>query len=393
VLLVAVAGCALRVGNGHESSDNTVQDGPSACARLGAEKEISFGQGTEAFAFAWEVDHYLVVYSDPSTGNGDIYAARITEDGSPIGSPTIVESTPAQSDLPSLLRVPSGYIVVWQEGTAGKGVVAHALSVDGAPVGQGVSIASTESNQSRPVLSHAPGGQVAVTWMDSFEGKGGVQVALLDPTTLHVSGPQRVAASDVDGWPWLAGDDRTLAMTWSDKATGPYDIHFAAIDPSSLTVSVPRSVRGPARNDALLPRMTRTSFGFFAAWEDQRGSDTQIYMALVDSSGNHLAGGLVEEPNSGEADWPNVAWTGHDAGVVYYQWRESRPQIYLSFIDGKGSRVGGLGDLRISGGSGGWSKYPDIVWTGTEFGVMYVDTRTGKPALWFQRASCPSPSP
>jgi hypothetical protein len=304
-----------------------------------------------------------------------------------MGSPVAVDPTPAESDLPNLLKTDGGYLVAWQEGTAGKAVVAHALGPDATPVGGPVAIASTTSAQSRPVLSRAPGGLTAIAWMDSFQGKGGVQVALLG-SNLAMKGPQRVAASDVDGWPWIAGDDQTLGLVWSDKVTGPYDVHFAALDPSSLAASAPASIRGQAKNDALLPRMVRTSFGFLAAWEDLRGTDNQIYMGLVDPSGTLLGGGLVEQPNSGDANWPNIAWTGKEAGIVYYQWRDNRAQIFMSFVDATGARVRGLPDLQVSNGVSGWSKYPDLVWNGSQFGVMYVDDRDGQPSLWFQRVTC-----
>jgi hypothetical protein len=60
----------------------------------------------------------------------------------------------------------------------------------------------------------------------------------------------------------------------------------------------------------------------------------------------------------------------------------------MSFVDATGARVAGLHDLQVTSGTNGWSKYPDVVWTGTEFGVMFVDTRTGSPALWLQRVAC-----
>jgi hypothetical protein len=378
----AIAGCAVRVGSSKETAVL-----PSACARLGDERKMPFGTGAATFSLVWDKDHYVVAYGDPSTGNGDIYVAKLAADGTPMGPPVAVDPTPAASDLPNLLKTSGGYLVAWQEGTAGKAVVARALGPDATPVGDPVAIASTQSNQSRPVLSHAPGGGVAVAWMDSFQGKGGVQVALLDPS-LKMTGPQRVAPTDVDGWPWIAGDDEALGVVWSDKASGPYDVHFATLDPASLATSPPSSLRGQAVNDALLPRMVRTSFGFIAAWEDMRGTDNQIYMARVDPSGRRLGGGLIEEPNSGDANWPNIAWTGESAGIVYYQWRDNRPQIFMSFIDQTGARVRGLSDLQVSNGAGGWSKYPDVAWTGSQFGVMYVDDRDGAPALWFQRVTC-----
>jgi hypothetical protein len=390
VAALASPACSIRVGKNHApQGDDGIPDGPSACARVGAETKLGFGAGAEAFAFVWDTDHYVVAYTDPSTGNGDIVVGKLAADGSPLGAPIPVAPTPAASDLPSLLKTQSGYLVAWEEGSAGKAVYAHALDAGANPTGSGATVASTQSTQPRPVLSRAPGAQAAVSWMDTFDGKSGVQVALVDPASLAVAGPQRIAQQDIVGWPWVAGDDRALAVVWSDKASGPYGIQFATLDPRSLAPVSALTLRAQEHNDALLPRVARTDYGFIAAWEDMRGGDNQIYMALVDSAGQtQLGGGVVEEPNSGDANWPNIAYNGRAAGIVYYQWRDSRPQIFLTFVDATGARVGGLTDLQVSSGAAGWSKYPDVVWTGSEFGVMYVDTRDGKPALWLQRVSC-----
>jgi hypothetical protein len=383
-LLLAAVACSVRVGSDNRQPVIIV---PSACTRVGDERKLPFGARSQAFSFVWDTDHYVVAYADPSTGNGDIYVAKLAASGAAMGSPVVVEATPAQSDLPNLLKTSRGYLLVWQEGTAGQAVVAHALGPDATPIGDRIPIASTQSQQSRPVLSRAPGGTFVVAWMDSFEGKGGVQVASLDGAGKMIDA-HRLSPSDVDGWPWVAGDDQVLGVVWSDEASSRYDVHFSPLDATSLSTPAPMSLRGAAGGDGLLPRMIRTTFGFLAAWEDTRGGGNEIYMALVDSSGRKLGGGLVEEPGSGDADWPNIAWTGSEAAIVYYQWRDSQPQIFMSFVDSTGARVGKRPDLQVSNGTSGWSRFPDIVWTGSEFGVMYVDTRTGAPALWMQRVSC-----
>ncbi len=397
-LFVAAVGssCSLRVGSGGPppSTDkgNGQVFGTSACARVGKETKVAFGTGAQAFAFAWDTDHYVVVYPDPTTG--DIFAGMLGPDGTAIGSPVDVQATPAKSDLPSLLKTSNGYVVAWEEGSAGNAVYAHALDASAQPSGEGVTVATTQLQQPRPVLAHAPRGEIAVAWMDQFaDGSQGVQVASVDPSSMTVTGSQRMASPDVDGWPWISGDDQVLAMAWRDQGaesngTPSYDIAFATIDPQSLQPSAQKSLRGSGTTQANLPRMVRTDEGFLAAWEDMRSGDNEIFMSIVDASGNHIAGGLVEEPDSGDANWPNMAWTGQAAGIVYYQWRDTRPQIFMSFVDDSGARVGGLHDLQVSNGEAGTSKYPDVVWTGSEFGVMYVDTRDGPAELWFQQVSC-----
>jgi len=388
--------CSLRVGSGgpppSPDKGNGQVFGTSACARVGTETRIAFGEGAQSFAFAWDTDHYVVVYPDSATG--DIFAGTLAADGAAEGAPVDVQATPAKSDLPSLLETSSGYVVAWEEGSAGNAVYAHALDAAARPSGEGVTVATTQLPQPRPVLSRAPGGEIAIAWMDQFaDGGQGVALATLDPRSLQVTGSQRLALSDSAGWPWVSGDDQVLAMVWRDQGTesngtAAYDIPFALVNPQSLQPTLETSLRGRATTAAALPRMVRTTSGFLAAWEDMRGGDNEIFMSIVDAGGKPLGGGVVEEPNSGDANWPNMAWSGGAGAVVYYQWRDNRPQIFMSFVDGTGARVGGLHDLQVSNGTSGTSKYPDVVWTGSDFGVVYVDTRGGTAALWFQRVSC-----
>jgi hypothetical protein len=280
----------------------------------------------------------------------------------------------------------SGYLLAWEEGSAGKAVYLHATDKQGAGTGAGVTIASTTATQARPIVSRAPGGY-AVTWMDQVLGAQAVQVALVD-ANLAVTGPTRVAPSSGGaGWPWVAGTDQRAAILWSDHRAGHFDTRFADLD-ARLAMSNDEPLRMGVPNDALLGRMITTSFGYLAAWEDMRGDDNQIFMALVDPHGMTLGGGLVEEPDSGDANWPNMAYDGSSAAIVYYQWRDGGPQIFMSFVDATGKRVGGLHDLQVSQTPRGTARYPDVQWTGSEFGVAWIDTRDGAAQLYFARVKC-----
>lgn len=403
--LALATGCSLRLGHktaGEDNSNNAADGGvggpaiadagpapppPSACARSGNDFKIVTGSGgTDTFAWLWDGDHYIIAYSDRSTGAGDIYTMLLKADGTPLAAPQVVESTPAASDLPTMVKTQNGFIVVWQEGSAGKSAYAHAIDSHGTPVGQGLSIGATASNESRPVISPAPGG-FAVAYMDNPVGEPSVQVAFIDGN-MKLTGPTRLASSA--GFPWVAGDDKNVAMIWSDRRSGQaFDIHFAKLDTNKLAPEGEVPLRSGVPNDALLGRMIHTSFGFMSAWEDLRGDDNQIYMALTDSDGKQIYNGLVEEPNTGDSNWPNIAWTGSAAGLVYYQWRGDDPQIFISFIDGAGKRVGGLHDLAVSmNPKGSMARFPDVQWTGSEFGVAWIDTREGRPELYFAHVTC-----
>jgi hypothetical protein len=411
--LGAVA-CTLRVGSGPGDTSSASADGglgesgafgdggptssvdgagdagpPSTCARNGAEVKIATGASTDSFAVVWDTDHYVIVYSDPSQGEGDIYSILVNPDGSVRGPAVAVDPTPAASVLPMLIATSTGYLVAWEEGTAGQAVFVHALDKNGQPTGSGVTVASTSALEARPALSVAPGGFV-ITWMDNVLGTPAVEVAMLD-ASLRVMGSQRIdTGADGASFPWVAGDGQGAALAWSDQRGQESDIRFADIN-SAMALQNEGPLRSGVAGAAVLPRMIRaTGVGYLAAWEDMRASDNQIFMALTDPSGAQIANGLVEEPDSGDANWPNMAWMGSDAAVVFYQFRDSSPQIFLSLINASGKRVDAH-DLQVSSGpAGSWARFPDVQFTGSELGVVWVDTRDGQPELYFARVACAS---
>lgn len=406
-------GCSVRVGtNGPPSHPDPpvdagadaagvmkiVGDGGFACEPDGAEEKLPFGVGTDAFAWLWDTDHYVIVYTDPTEGHGgDIYVATLEENGSMRTAPVPVDMTPGASDLPSLVKTSMGYVVVWEEGTAGQSIYVHALGPDASPVGSGVSIGTTQVLDARPMIAPAPNGQTAVVWSDQFGAMPGVDFALLnpDPSSFAVTGPQRIPANDQAAWPWLAGDGHSLGMIWSDlsthndASTPAYEIEFAPIGSQSLSPSAVTDLPSDGHFNQQLGRMVRTNSGYIAAWEDEGsdGGNNQIQMAVLDSTGAVQNHGVVEQLHTGDANWPNLAWTGTYAGVVYYQWRTGAPEIYLTLLNATGGRAASM-DLQISDGTKGGARFPDIVWTGSEFAVMWIDTRDGQPELWMHRVLC-----
>jgi hypothetical protein len=87
-----------------------------------------------------------------------------------------------------------------------------------------------------------------------------------------------------------------------------------------------------------------------------------------------------------------MAWTGSSIAVVYYQFRNGNPQVFMTFVDQNGMRQGGGADAQVSDTTE-WARYPDVQWTGAEFGVLWIDARDGQPELYFNRATCKVPAP
>ena len=373
---------------------------PSLCERTTLDRRITM-TGADSFAFTWVDDHYQVVYEDHATQ--DIFAVKLSREGMVQGAAVPVEQTASKSSLPAILRTPGGFVVAWQEEDV-PAVRTHGLTLDGLPTGNGQQIAVARSSQIRPVLADSPAG-VAISWMDQAAassmnndtlGTSSAYLGLLDASyALRTDLPARTLGSGGDaGYPWLAGSATALEVLYSATTTQT-DVYVAPITSgaSALTIGASNDVRDlSAANEALLGRLTRTDFGYLASWEDHRSGEAEIYLALLDATGKRYAGGLVEEPATGNANWSHQAWTGSAAGIVYYQYRSGRPQIFMTFIDQTGARIGGAADMQVSNTPAS-ARFPSVQWDGSQFGVIWIDSRSSPVELYFNSAVCKKSAP
>jgi hypothetical protein len=353
---------------------------------MGREMALTTGAGTEDFAFAWDAGHYLLVYSDTTTGSGDLKSLRFSTDGMPLAMPTGLESSPGAATVPNLAKLQSGWAVTWQEGMAGAmKVKALRLDDSGAAKGGPVDVATSMAEEARPTIARAPGG-VAIAWTDGKQEMTSVLAASYSDALAPQGAPVTVG-SEIRAWPWLVSDGTNLAILTSVDVSGTpnYQMRISTLDASlaSMQDATVRDEMGEAR----LGRMIKTSYGYLASWEDSRTGDNEIYMALADANGKVIYSGLVEEPESGDANWSNMATDGTQSAIVYYQFRDGAPQIFVSFVDNKGQRVGGGHDLQVSTTTDE-ARYPQVAWNGSDYGIAWVDTRDGAPQVYFAQVKC-----
>jgi hypothetical protein len=378
---------------GGEGGGGPVEDAklypPSICQRVGDEVQLTEGAKVETVTLLWDADHYLLTYTDVGQGGGDVYTERLDANGVRQGAPVAVAPSPGVAKVPSVAKLASGgYLVAFEENATPAQVLTVVLDANGAPVGPAKVVATSPGAEARPVVASGPEGPV-LAWMEGEYPATSSFVARVDPATgALVADSKKPLGGAGAGFPYVASGASALAVAFSQPAGATATIDFGLLGPS-LELTGRQSLRAPA-GDARLARVGRRGGAFLVAWEDFREPDEQVFMALVDQAGAKSADALVENPGTGSANWPNVASKadGSSSAVVYYQFRQRRPQIFLAYIDATGRKVGG--DLQVSNTpAAAYAKYPDVQWSGSTFGVVWVDTRFGDGQAFFANVSCP----
>ena len=309
---------------------------------------------TPTVAFA--KDHYLVAWTSTAKDAGDIHVALLDAKGTKLTEQAVAEGL-GESSMPSVIPdAGGGFLVVWQDkAIPGAMVKGRRVDAQGMPQGAAFQIAQSASAEARPSAAPAIVG-AAIAWSDTTASTVGT-----------LTGELTVNKTPVD---------QAIGL-----ALGGFGESFGATLVSGSQVGASRmaSPGGPltpvlfrnAPGKANAPRVAvHEDSTLSVVWEDDRGGDSKesIYLTRIDKSGKAGTEKLI--PMSTEsANYPDVAWTGSHDAVVYYQYRDGPPAIYLSLITpglvSKGQ------DLQVSG-DGIAARYPRIVRTGDTLGTLGI---------------------
>ncbi len=315
---------------------------------------VSNGAGS-APAVAFGGDHYLVAWTSTVKDAGDIRIALLDAKGTKVTEQPLAQG-PGVASFPSVVAEADGFLVVWQE-LAAAGAVVNGRRVDaaGMPKGAAFSIATSGSVDARPSVAAASLG-AAVAWADTT----GATLGLINGEALLSKTPIDQGAA-----PAIGGAGAALGITW--VAGSKLGASRMASPGAPLTPIMFREAVGKAN----APRVAVHDDGTLSVvWEDNRAGDGHeaIYRVRIDKSAQAGKETMISL-GTDSANYPDVAWTGTQDAVVYYQFRGGPPGIFLSLIAPDATK--GAQDLRISG-DGVAARYPRIVRTGDPAGTLGV---------------------
>ena len=177
---------------------------------------------------------------------------------------------------------------------------------------------------------------------------------------------------------------RDFGMVWSDPRDGDSELYFTRINPdepgTATNVRVTDSI-GLSTNPSLV--WTGSVYGL--TWNDDRDGNFEIYFARLDGDGNIIGSAVrvTDDPDSSAG--PSIVWTGTEFGVVWSDYRDggsSDSEIYFARLDRFGRKLGV--DMRVTT-AGLRSSTPSLVWTGEEYGAAWNDQRDGNWEVYFTR--------
>jgi len=221
-----------------------------------------------------------------------------------------------------------------------------------------------------------------VAWSDARDGNTEVYFARLDAAGVPIGSAVRVTddAANQEGVA-IAWTGTEYGLTWYDLRDGNYELYFARMDGAGAKIGGDVRVTNDAGR-SWGQTMASNGSGYAVTWWENRDGNDEIYFALLDAAGAKTTADVRVTSDSASSNSPDVVWTGSGYGIAWSDSRDGNSEIYFAQMDAAGDKVGG--DVRVTTATGS-SGLPSIVWNGTGYAVGWEDTRSGAQELYVAR--------
>jgi hypothetical protein len=296
-------------------------------------------------AIAFDGTNYFVVWDDSrSGGNPDIYGARVTMGGVVLDPGGIAISTAGNSQYwPNVAFDGTNYLVVWWDQRSGNDDIYGArVSVGGVVLDTaGIAISTAPSDQRAPAVAF-DGSNYLVLWEDNRSGWNiyGARVTVggvvLDPGGIAISSAlagQWLAAVAFDGTNYLVVWDELHGCCWWGIYGARVTKGGVVLDPGGIAIATPDNITDE-------PAVAFDGTNYLVVWADYRSSDSwDIYGARVTMGGVVLdpEGIAISTVSGNSQDTPAVAFDGTNYFVVWQDSRSGDYDIYGARVSKSGT--------------------------------------------------------
>jgi len=303
-----------------------------------------------------------------------------------LGADLRVTNDAGTSEYTSLSWTGSEFGVSWQDRRDGNYEIYFArISSSGAKLGSDLRVTNDTSNSVIPSLSWT-GSEFGVSWQDYRDGNYEIYFARISSSGAKLGSDLRVTNdARYSCYPSLSWTGSEFGVSWEDDRDLNWEIYFARISSSGAKLGSDLRVTNDA-SSSMHPSLSWTGSEFGMSWEDIRDRNYEIYFARVSSAGAKLGSDLRATNAAGASLYPSLSWTGSEFGVSWMDYGDGNWnwEIYFARVSSSGAKLGS--DLRVTNAASD-SGYPSLSWTGSEFGVSWEDFRDGNAEIYFALVS------
>jgi hypothetical protein len=332
---------------------------------------------------AWTGTEFVIAWIDQRDGNEEVYLARLDETGAKIGADIRVTVDGSRSRNPAIAGTGSGFAIAWADDRDGNSEIYLARFADDASrIGGDIRVTDAAESSSHPSVAWT-GNTYALSWQDLRDGDLEIYAARLSASGIKLGSDVRIMdAPGLSLGPSVVWSGRELLIAWRDEsAGGGSQLFFAQVDAAGNEIGQETQITTQAML-MLSQSIAWTGAETLALWDDNRNGNFDIYGARIDSSGNKIGDDIRITTDGAGGIEPSLAWNGSEAGMTWQSERGDEESIYMTRLTAQGEPIGS--EMRISNALG-TSKCADIVWTGSQYGIAWLNDQLGIETIYFAR--------
>ncbi len=383
---------ATETCNGKDDDcDGQVDEGcDGACdnpEKVAAEVNLAPGAaGAASGRLAWNGNGYGLAWSDQRDGNSEIYFALLDASMNKIGTDLRVTNAPGVSDSPWIVWTGRDYGIAWEDARDGNTRVFFVrIDSAGGKIGTDSAVAATDTATSRTPRLLWDGREFGLFWNDNRDGSWENYFRTIDASGNVLGTPRSVTAppyaSNPCGVVWTGSE---YGVTYNDARTGDWEIYVVRLDAAGLPLGPEQRatyLAGTSRSPSIVWR--GDGYGLF--WIDNHFGYQQIFYARLASDGTKIGSDVPLMRVTGTLPLYSAAWTGSEFGIAWIDTKDGNSEVYFQRIGADGTLVSA--EVRVTSDPA-LTQTPSLQWTGSAFGLAVVDARPGSNAVFGARIAC-----
>lgn len=340
--------------------------------------------------------NYVVAWVDERNNNQDIYAQRLLNDGTPIGTNFIVnddEGNEPQNEHSISSEGNGNFILTWEDNRNGDpDIYLQRFSNDGNPLESNFKINDDEgsADQVSSSISIYDNGDYVITWWDARNGSSDIyaQRFRYDGTA---NGKNFIVNDDVGdagkGRPKISSDSiGNFIITWRDFRFNDYDIFAQRFSYTGTALGPNFKVNDDAGN-ALQdnPTVSSTQNGdFIITWSDNRNS-RNVYAQRYTKVGMPIGSNFKVNDGSTKAINPFISISNSGGFIITWISIEGTRAIYAQRFANDGSKLGSNFQVNDKESIIVNSSFALTVNQNGKFAIIWEDLREGCSNIFGQQ--------
>lgn len=328
---------------------------------------------------------YGATWYDQRDDNWEIYFTLISTDGTKLTSDLRITNATAGSYRPAIAFSGSWYGLVWHDDRDHvKDIFFARVSPEGEKEGDDMRITEGGDDALNASIVFA-GSEYGVAWQKQRDGAyRQIYFARISSEGVKQGTDVNIADTD-DGAvsPSIAFNGIEYAVVWTDARHGNDEIYFTRISQDGERLDDVRitSNSGVSR----MPCLEFSGSEYAIAWQDDPGGGSEIYFTRISLDGEKVGSDVTVTEDSEESQSPSLVFTGSEYGIVWQDDRYGNEENFFRRLSPEGVKLSS--EIRVTETSGkSWN--PSVAYSGSEYGVIWTENLSGLVRVYFSRIGC-----